>query len=298
MHRVCNLWVLLAIALVIGGCDTRTRELETQNAELQQRTSQLSQDLQTRDQYIEEVTTSINEIYANLEGVKDEEKNILRETGNVEGTNQKKSTALRQHLLQQIASIDTNLQSNRKRISDLRLKLSSSRKQFAGLQRMVNNLQKTLEEREEAIAQFQRRVTELEGEVSTKSRVIADQDETINQQKGLILQQTGKINTGYYIIGSRKELIQKGIIREEGGFLWGLFGATTVLSGGIPTQYFTSIDKTRDMNIEVNGRIDEIIPGRSVNDYVATMKGTNISNLQIVRPETFWQQNYLVIVTD
>lgn len=290
--------IIVVFALVVAGCNTRSDELEKENAELQQKTTQLNQDLEARDQYIEDVTQSINEIYANLEGVREKEKNILRETGEVEGKKKVTSVELRQRLLQQIATIDTNMRSNRKKLSDLQARVSSSRKQYAGLQRMMNDLKKTLEEREQSIAQLQTRVQDLENEVQSKTRVIAVQDSTINDQKSLISQQTNRINTGYYIIGSRKELEEKGIISDEGGFLWGLLGSTTVLSSGVNPQYFKPIDKTRDMTIEVQGDIDEIIPRRSENFYVTSENGQDASTLQIVQPDAFWQENYLVIITD
>jgi hypothetical protein len=163
--------------------------------------------------------------------------------------------------------------------------------EIAGLNELIENMKKSLQDREQSIALLETRVKGLESEVQEKSQVIAVKDVTIDQQQR-------KINTAYYVVGTRRELKEKGIITDEGGFLWGLLGSTTILSTSFDPMLFSAIDKTKDEVIHVGGEIDEILPRRSEDSFAIAQPDKNTSDLSIVSPGRFWQDNYLVIVID
>jgi uncharacterized coiled-coil protein SlyX len=289
-------FILCVCAVVIAGCDTRSKELEKQNAELQAKNNEIYKELTTRDEYIEQVMAEINAMHESLQGSREKEKLILSETNKIESVKKASSVEIRQQMLDQLAEIDSGLKNNKKKLSDLQARVSSNRKQIAGLNKMVESLKQTIEEREQSIAALETRVKDLETEVSNKSVMIAQRDSTINEQQSVITQQTSKINTGFYIIGTRGELERQGIIKDEGGFLWGLFGSTATLTSGFDKSLFKPINKTRDMMIQVDGTIDEILPKRNLQYYSTNITDRNHTSLQIVQPESFWQDNYLVII--
>ena len=291
------LFSTLVTILVLGGCNTRTNELEQQNAQLQARSDSLAQDLSTRDAYIENVTTSINTVYDNLEAARSKEKLLLKETNEMETRKKLSREEIRVKLSDRIATIDSALRQNRITISDLQKKVASYRSRYAGLKSMVESLKKSLGEREQEIAELQQRVQGLEGQVAEGKRMLADRESVITQQHGVIDNQTRKINTGYYIIGKRDELEKKGILAKDGGFLWGLLGSTTVLASGFSENDFTPIDKTQERTIEVKGKIGDIVPKRSQAFY-STMVDGDQSKLTIAQPDNFWQEKYLVIITN
>jgi peptidoglycan hydrolase CwlO-like protein len=291
--------ILSLCAVLLAGCNTRSKELEKQNAELQAKSNELYKELSTRDEYIGQVMDAVNGMHENLEGAREKEKLLLSETDKMEGANKASSGEIRQKMLGQIAEIDSSLKSDRKKLAELQAKVRSYRTQFASLNKMIEGLKKTLEERETSIAALQTRVAELEGEVSQKTMMVAQRDSTINEQQTVISRQTSKINTGYYIVGTRRELKEKGIIADEGGLLWGLFGTTTILANGFDSKLFTPINKTTEMKIEVKGAINEIVPKRNLQFYsTAASADRERSTLTILKSEQFWQDNFLVIITN
>jgi len=296
IYKHVALWI--GALIILAGCNTRNAEMEKQNADLQSKNAQLTQELTSRDEYVETVTNSINEITSSLEGLKNKENLVLNEANTLETKNKQTSKEIREHLLKQITVIDSTLKSDRKRISDLQSKLSSYRAQFAGLKNMVNNLKQTVEEREQTIAQLTAKIGGLETQLGEKNKLITERDSTIQVQHSTIDEQRKTINTGFYIIGNRKDLENKGIIRKEGGFLWGLLGSTTVLANGFNRDYFRPIDKTESSSIEIKGTIDEIIPKRDLRYFSTKSYNSNSSTLTITQPENFWQDNYLVIITN
>ena len=138
---------------------------------------------------------------------------------------------------------------------------------------------------------MQTQVLNLEGEVTSKTEIIAARDLTIESQ-------TKQINTVYYVAGKMDELKEKQIVSSEGGIFWGLLGTTTVLTNGYNETEFSKLDKSKDKYIEVAGVIDEIIPERDPSSYKQELKANNRTLLTITKPESFWRESHLAIITD
>ena len=106
------------------------------------------------------------------------------------------------------------------------------------------------------------------------------------------------LGTAYYMAAPREELEEKGIITEEGGFLWGLLGSTTVMSSGFDPASFTALDKTSEQTIRIPGHVAEILPRRNADLFAVSETDENGTELKILQPEKFWQDKYLVVVLD
>ncbi len=284
---------LLFIALcgmLIVGCNNKEEQLQKQVAQLQGEQTSLQQSITERDQNLEEVMRAVNEVYADLEKARVKEGKLAQRTeGETQG--QVSNTVTRQALLNNISEIGSTLKENRKRIADLQSRVKSFRGEVASLNKLVDNLKKSLEDREQSIALLQTKVQGLETTVAENTKSLADRDDTISSQQK-------RINTAYMVVGTRKELKDKGIIKDEGGFLWGLLGSTTVLSSGVDPTLFTPIDKTRDQSIAVHGKIEDVLPHRNEEFFATGQPSENNSILTITHPNEFWQDRYLVIVVD
>jgi DNA repair exonuclease SbcCD ATPase subunit len=282
--------VALSAALVVG-CNNDRDQLLKQLTDAQNARASLQQDITDRDAYFEQVMKSVNEVYADLEKARIREGELKKTGAGLEGPPQYTNSQSRDRLIQNINEIGSSLQENRKKITALQVRMKQSKEQIAGLNSLIENLKASIQEREQSIAQLQARVEGLQATMAEKTRLIEQKDLTISEQQRTL-------NTGYYVVGTRDELRKKGIITDEGGFLWGLLGSTTVMTTGVDPSNFTPIDKTKDQTIAVNGRIEEILPRRNADLFAATQKAEKSSELTITSPGRFWRENYLVIVTD
>jgi len=281
----------LCVLLVVG-CNNDKEQMQKQLADAQNARASLQQDISDRDAYFEEVMKSVNDVYASLEKARIKEGKLKKETAGPEGPPQYTNAQSRDRLIQNINEIGTSLQDNRKKIVALESRMKQFKGQIAGLNTMVENLKASLAEREQSITQLQAKVEGLEATMAEKTKQIEEKD-------ALIADHVRTINTGYYVVGTKDELRKKGIITDEGGFLWGLLGSTTVMSPDVDASSFTPIDKSKDKTIHVDGRIEEILPRRNADLFAATQKEEEkTTELTITSPGRFWQQNYLVIVTD
>ncbi|MGA9364245.1 MAG: hypothetical protein WBW16_07745 [Bacteroidota bacterium] len=281
---------LISIALLFGGCSNRAEQLEKEKAELQEA-------IKSRDQFMQDILASINEVHSKLESARARENTIMQQTNAYAEKKGAVNVADRESIMRQITDIDSSLSEGRQKLADLQSRLKSSKIQYASLNKMVSDLKESLEQREQSIAQLNERVSSLENEVAEKTKLVAAKDSVIDQRDSTVRAQIEMLNTAYYVVGKKDDLESKGIIKNDGGFMWGLIGSTTVLANGFDNTYFKPIDKSREMTIEIAGKIDKIVPERNASYYVKEEKSDSLSTLQIVRPDYFWQQNLLVVVT-
>ncbi len=279
----------LCVALLVG-CSNKEEELQQQISQMQSDQGTLQQNLAERDKYIEEVMRSVNEVYADLEAARSKEAKLVERAGGTEGPIQFANASTREAMMHNINEIGTTLKENRKKIADLQKSIRSFNGKIKGLNQLVENLQQSLQQREQAIASLETRVQGLEADVAAKSQTISDREAVIDSQ-------LKTINTAYYVVGTREELENRGIITDEGGFL-GFLGSTTIMASGVDESAFTPIDKTKEQSIQVKGEIEEILPHRQETFYATSQHTPEQSELAIVRPDRFWQDKYLVIVVD
>jgi hypothetical protein len=278
-------------SILIAGCNTMEEKLHQQLAQSERDRDSTRQIVSERDKYLEEVVRAVNVVYADLEEARAKEGRLLNRAGGAEKLAMNTSVDTREKLLQDIGEIGSALKENRKRISDLEARSRAYRYRIAGLDTLIGNLKRTLAEREQSIAQ-------LEGKVQGLEATVAENTRTISAKELIIEDQHKRMSTAYYVVGTRDELKQKGIITEEGGFLWGLLGSTTVLASGIDATEFTPIDKNTDQTIHVAGNVDEILPHRQEGFFAMAKPDDKNTDLTIVNPNRFWQDRYLVIVLD
>lgn len=276
--------------LFVIGCSNKEPELQKQISQLESERTTLQQNMAEREKFVGEVVQAVNDVYKDVEAARVRESKLVQKTTGTEGASNIANLDTRQQLLDNISSIGLTLKENQKKISNLQVRARKLGVEITGLNKVIETLKQTIAEREVSIAALETRVTGLESDVAAKAQVISEKEAAIEQH-------VKTLNTAYYIVGTRDELEKKGIINEEGGFLWGLLGSTTVMSSGINTDAFTAVDVRKDQTIEVNGEIDAILPARSkglftlVNDNAKTV-------LTINDASKFWLEKYLVVVVD
>ena len=149
------LFLIAIVPLLFVGCGKQA-ELENQNEGLKRQ-------MAAKDQYIDEMTSTINDVHSQLENVWAMEKKVVKQTTSKEGTRVLVHAEVKQRVFDLIADIDSMLAANRKRVSNLQHRLNVSSVQYTGLQKMVDDLKRTIEEREKSVAELQARVEGLEG---------------------------------------------------------------------------------------------------------------------------------------
>jgi hypothetical protein len=114
------------------------------------------------------------------------------------------------------------------------------------------------------------------------------------------LEQTNQVldetrNTGYFVIGVKKELIQKKVIEESGGFLQ---RKNLNISPEFDSSAFTKIHiaKTTEFPLSCGAKDVKLIPPRSETTYQVEETGKGSCVLKVLNTEQFWKMPYLVVL--
>lgn len=189
-------------------------------------------------------------------------------------------------------------------VHDADSRLKTSQQQIASMSHLSDSLRAALES---TVVSFQRMVDDQKTQVAAlTARVDSLTGVTIALTDTLNNVQT-RDNTVYYVIGTKDDLIKKGVITEEGGarFLFVLWksGKTLVPARTLDPTVFTAIDRRQVTSIALpdSAQAYRIV---SRNDLTAldaqpTDNGeiVNKNKLAIAHPEQFWAgSRYLIIV--
>jgi hypothetical protein len=115
----------------------------------------------------------------------------------------------------------------------------------------------------------------------------------IRKQRAEVYALSDELNTVYYVTGTMRELMDKGAVNKEGGFI-GL-GRSAELNPNLVNSSFTKSYKSALQSIPLNGKFRRLITEHPDKSYTIAHKG-NTDELDITNPTDFWKESkYLVI---
>lgn len=282
---------LIFIALMIPflfACNSKKKEFES----LQSRYDSLLTLGFTKDTTILDYLESFNAIQANLDSIKQAEMLITQSasSGGELETDQK------EQINRDINMIYEMIQKNKQTIAELKSKLKKSNAKVASLEQMIDRMSKQIEEKDGEIAQLREQLEKMNIEIEILNTNVENLASEGRAKSQTINEQTETINTAYYVIGTKKELLEQKIITIEGGFAG--IGRNKKLKEDFNRDYFTRIDITKLRSIPVLKKKASIItthPSQSYKIYGEKM----VDSLVIMNAKDFWAASkYLVIIVD
>lgn len=279
---------ILILLVTFFGCGNQQKvdQLTEENQTLKSKVKLLAEQSNMKDEFVEEYTKTVNDIYDNLENIRKREGFITKYSKNVE---KDKEASIKDKMLQNIASMDSYIKNSKSQLKQLKSKIKNSQVKSSSFEEMVETLSRTIEEKETHIVELKEQVDKLYMQV-------AEVEEDLQKSNEIIEEQTEKINTAYYVIGTNKELKNKKIISEKGGFLW--FGKTKILASDLKKTDFTTTDisDTDSISIKQNIKDIKIISNHNPESYHLTKKDEDKTVLEIIDPDEFWKMKYLVVL--
>lgn len=189
---------------------------------------------------------------------------------------------------------EQRLAASQRRLRTLASESDSAKAHLALIQQTVNDLRATMENQRTTMEQMTSEITQLkEANTQLTTKTVAMTD-TLNEART-------KMNTVYYIIGTKDELKEKGIIVEEGKKFLVFGGKTLAPARDIPSEAFKSADMRVTSEIPLPDPAKEYrIVSRQNLEFLGngvTPDGKVTGSIQIKSPEAFWEPSkYLIIV--
>jgi uncharacterized protein YaaR (DUF327 family) len=191
--------------------------------------------------------------------------------------------------------------------SEAKLTETEARAQIATYKKTIEELRTTAEaqklEYETQLAAANTQIATLAGRVDTLTTEKGQLESDKAALTDTVVNLTAYKNTVYYAVGTKDELMKKGIVTKEGSkFL--VFGGTRLEPArNLSPEAFTAIDKTTNKSIPLP-RTDKKykIVSRQSPTYLAsgvTKDGKVTGTIDIGQPEEFWAASkYLILVQD
>lgn len=284
-----KLMIIALLPLVLASCENKEQTAKIN--QLQEEQAMMVNETRTKDSLINDFMQTLNEIESNLAEIKSKEKLISKETA----SGNELSRSARQRVNEDIKLINELMAENRQKMEALNRKLKDSNIKLSELQKMVQatNNQLALRDRE---------IDSLKTELSTLNFTIAVLNDTISNinnrnlaLSGQVTDRTNELNTAYYVIGEKKELLEQKIINKEGGILG--IGSTKKVAGDVNLEEFTKVDIRNLKTIPIEAKKATIMSVHPKGSYELIGTNKRVNELVIKDPALFWQKSRMLVIS-
>ncbi len=303
--------VLLPCIVVLTACDTKSKEqLHTLAHADSIRTDSL---VAIKNDLLNEVMTStrfVNDINTELTKLKSRQPadrlNAKMLTESDISSMKDERAAVVQHihaLVMRLDSSEARVASLRSRASRLASRDSTLLAQVAEYEKTITDLRQTVEQQkaeyESTISRQNVQIASLNSKVDT---VTQENVRLAGEKTALtdtVSELTTEKNTAYYAVGTKDELVQRGILVEEGHKRFLLVGSRSVAPArDLDPSKFTKIDRLHDRVINFPEG-DYTILTRQNPAYASPLvakDGKLSGGLRVDQPERFWENSKFLIV--
>lgn len=245
---------------------------------------------------LDELFATINSIEQGLSSIRETE-NILT-IQNEEGMEMQQGS--KEQLMQNVEAIQNAIKGYQAEIEKLK---KDKNLQSAQFKKRLNAMQKELKEKSAIIESLSTQIAEKDARIQKQEKQIASLDDIVSNLKNevsslntekdelkeKVSDQEMEIYSVYYVVGTKAELIDAGVMTKGG-----LFKAAKV-SYQAETETFVKIDSRAITEINTNAKKAKVMSVHPEGTY-EFVENDGEMILNITNPDKFWQQTkYLVI---
>ena len=290
---------LFATVLAVVLAATSCVENSSKYKQLQAQLDSLQGNYGTQKTQLNEVFSVLNEVEEGLKEIRQKE-DLLAVESQKDGIDVPESQRVR--IMEDVYAVKDAINRDKEKIEQLKKDSSLKSVEF---KKKLNALHKELEEKSRAIETLQNQLKEKDLIISQKEQTIDSLEHQASDLKEDITVLTGEkeelkdkvdsqdraLFSAYYIVGSKEELIEAGVISKGG-----LFKSSKVSYEAEKTS-FIKIDYREISTINTNAQKTKVLSNHRKGTYsIEDVDGEAIINIS--DPEGFWEQTkYLVIQT-
>lgn len=270
--------------------------------------STLSEEKAVVENANQQLTTNLNEVTSTIEEVANKLQDVRKlhvAINDLVNTSATTETSKKGQILNDITSIENQLERDKKELSSLTAKIKQSGVKIKSLETMVANLKKELDANVKQVAELRTALQEKDQQLRTTQNTLKETETSLSSVKNELTATSSELtetknvlqdtrNTAYYTVGTKRELLERNVIDEQGK----LFMKSMILAGDINENVFNKIDITKDSEFTVscNPKHVKVIPQRSEASYTVEPAGENQAVVKITDPEKFWKIKYMAVV--
>ena len=290
--------VVLAAATAYLGYDAYRQH--NANDQLQGQVVEMGAKLDENALETQKAMEAFADIEINLAEIRESEGYLLNNLNEEEFGSEMNS---QKRIMSEIASIENLIAENKRIINSLENEVGEKDGRLAGYRKSVKSLEGRVTDYKAKNEQLTAQAEELKLDLN----MALEENQQITQQLTLtefmvesqaqqLSQKEKELRTGYYVVGSYKQLKEEQVVEKEGGIL-GL-GAAKTVKDDFNREGFIEIDIYHYKSIPVYGKDAEVLSNHSPQSYeFATDENGDVRWIQIIDPDLFWENTkYLVVV--
>jgi uncharacterized phage infection (PIP) family protein YhgE len=302
VRLVRSIPVALLAATIVTGCQTETKQrlatVSHADSVHVDSLGKVRKDLMDEVMASTQFITDINKELVKARALASKQGPQLETSNEMTATNEQRKLIVAKitHLVARLDSVQNRLSAARSRVAMLTKQDSALVEQVAAYEKSIADLQASAaKERNDLQAVINKQNTEIAGlnsRVDTLNTVRAALTDTVNTL-------TTQKNTVYYVIGTKDELIQKGVLVTEGRKRFFLLGGRHIEPARqLDPASFSKIDRLTDRTIQLPEGQYEILSRQNVT-FAKSPNGKDgkiSGNLTIEQPEQFWEPSKFLII--
>ncbi len=281
LRKFTHIVLFASLVLVLGSCaKNRTcKELQADNDSLMAASEKCEIEVNNYFKVLNEISEELDKVMAAEQLIVSESSKEVM-TGDIA-----------QKIKRNIKLMNDALETSKKKVAMLEQQMNKGGSHYSELDKTVQRLTANLQDRSHA-------VDSLVAVLNSRNQRISDLDKQLselakeNQQKSQQLKkQTDELNTGWYVLGSSRELQDKKILVKGG-----VFSSTKVSQNDFNRSYFIKVDIRSTNSIPVYSQKDiKIKTNHPLSSYsIATENGSKV--IKIKDTAQFWSiSKYLVV---
>jgi len=282
---------LLAIVIVFAtfGCNQKEKqEIERLNKE----NAALRVQSQAKDSSINDILQSFNQIEANLSVIKEKESVISVKSS----SNNDLSPDVKSRINNDIMVINDLMTKNKREIIRLQRLLKDSNLKIGEFEKMVAQLNAQIAERDSQVLVLKNDLSKLNFSMTALNASMDSLKTERAQLKSVIEDKTNSLNTAYYLVGTKKELIQDNVVMKTGGIVG--ISSSIKMKQDFNDSKFQRVDIRQMSEIPLNGKKIQFVTTHPAGTYQLEKNSNGIvERLKIVNPDKFWSASkYLVVM--
>lgn len=284
---------LLLFCLSLACCTGR------QNAEqLTSQNDSLAVVVAQKDSVINEVFSSLSTVTENLNAIKSRE-NIINQ--NIDQGEIPKGAATQ--INEDIEAINQLLIANRQTIARLQqsadqlkkanVKIGSFEKLIAQLNAQIESKDQEIKILKQNLENMHVQVAELTEQVSGLNTQVSGLTAEKTTLEGEVKTQNNILNTGYYIVGSEKELLAKEIVYKSG-----FIGRTLKINENRSLDSFTQVDIRNFDDVKIGHKKATLVSSHPAGSYEFVMNDSGVfESLVIKEKDKFWEYSKVLVIS-
>ena len=173
---------------------------------------------------------------------------------------------------------------------------------------MILALNNAVKQEKDKNSQFVSKVTDLREEIAQSNREVYYLKEELNSmnasfeaifkkynlQNKKISDLNQKLNEVAYVVGSKSELLDNGVLTKSGGLIG--IGKTRKLNSDLNTYYFTYVSKYKFQNIPLGYKTVRLMTAHPTSSYRLSNSNEIIDSLIIINQDDFWRNSKFLVV--